>query len=42
MLWLLTHGNEVIGVELSQLAIEAFFTENSLSATTSLQDKILA
>lgn len=39
MLWLLTQGNEVIGVELSQLAVEAFFTENGLSATTSQQGK---
>jgi len=28
--WLAQQGYEVIGIELSQLAIEAFFTENSL------------
>lgn len=40
MLWLLILGNEAIGVEFSQLAVEAFFTENSLSTTTTtLQDK---
>ena len=30
MLWLLAHGYEVIGVEVSPLAIAAFFTENGL------------
>jgi thiopurine S-methyltransferase len=35
MLWLLAQGYEVIGAELSPLAVKAFFTENGLSATTS-------
>lgn len=37
MLWLLAQGLEVIGVELSPLAVQAFFDENSLSATTRRQ-----
>jgi thiopurine S-methyltransferase len=28
--WLADHGNEVIGVEISRLAIEAFFAENDI------------
>ncbi len=32
MLWLLEQGYRVFGVELSTLAVEAFFTENQLSA----------
>jgi thiopurine S-methyltransferase len=34
LLWLLAQGYEVIGVELSPLAVQAFFDENGLSATT--------
>jgi thiopurine S-methyltransferase len=34
MLWLLVHRVEVIGVELSPLAVQAFFAENELSATS--------
>ncbi len=30
MLWLEEQGNEVVGVELSQIAVEAFFDENQL------------
>lgn len=30
LLWLETKGNEVIGVEVSELAVEAFFEENDL------------
>ena len=33
MLWLRARGHRVIGVELSQLAVDAFFTENELTAT---------
>jgi thiopurine S-methyltransferase len=33
MLWLAEQGNEVIGVELSELAIKAFFAEQSLDYT---------
>ena len=29
--WIADHGHEVIGIELSQLAIEAFFEENALA-----------
>jgi thiopurine S-methyltransferase len=32
MLWLQSQGFEVLGVELSSLAVDAFFTENQLSA----------
>jgi thiopurine S-methyltransferase len=39
LLWLLAQGYEVIGVELSPLAVQAFLTENGLSATTSQQGK---
>jgi thiopurine S-methyltransferase len=39
MLWLLAQGFEVIGVELSPLAVQAFFAENGLSATTRQQGK---
>ena len=39
MLWLLAQGYEVIGVELSPLAVQAFFAENSLSAMTRQQGK---
>ncbi len=37
MLYLLAQGYDVIGVELSPLAVEAFFAENGLSATTRQQ-----
>ena len=33
MVWLLAQGFEVIGVELSPLAVQAFFSENGLSVT---------
>jgi len=39
MLWLLARGYEVIGVELSPLAVQAFFVENGLSVATRQQDK---
>jgi thiopurine S-methyltransferase len=39
MLWLLAQGVDVIGVELSPLAVQAFFAENGLSATTRQQGK---
>jgi thiopurine S-methyltransferase len=39
MLWLLAQGLKVIGVELSPLAVEAFFAENTLSASTRQQGK---
>jgi len=34
MLWLLAQGYQVVGVELSPLAVEAFFSENGLQPTT--------
>ncbi len=34
MLWLAEQGHRVLGVELSQLAVEQFFSENQLQATT--------
>ena len=37
MLWLLAQGYEVIGVELSPLAVQAFFDENGLRAKTNRQ-----
>lgn len=33
MLWLATQGHRVIGVEVSAIAVEAFFKENDLKAT---------
>ncbi len=33
MLWLAARGHRVLGVELSQLAVEQFFAENGLDAT---------
>jgi thiopurine S-methyltransferase len=39
LLWLLAQGYEVIGVELSPLAVQAFFAENGLSATNIRQGK---
>jgi thiopurine S-methyltransferase len=41
MLWLLEQGYRVIGVELSQLAVEAFFAENNLKPTTRRQGQFL-
>ena len=37
MLWLIEAGCDVIGVELSELAVEAFFTENKLPYTKTTQ-----
>ena len=34
MLWLAEQGHRVLGVELSQLAVEQFFSENRLQAST--------
>lgn len=39
MLWLRDQGYQVIGVELSPLAVEAFFVENELSVQTVQQGK---
>ncbi len=39
MLWLLAQGYEVLGVELSPVAVQAFFNENKLVATTYQQGK---
>ena len=39
ILWLRDQGYQVIGVELSPLAVEAFFIENELSAKTFQQDR---
>lgn len=39
ILWLRDQGYQVIGVELSPLAVEAFFVENALSVKTVQQDK---
>jgi thiopurine S-methyltransferase len=38
MLWLLAQGYQVVGVELSPIAVEAFFSENSLVPTVRQQD----
>ena len=37
--WLAQHGYEVIGIELSQLAVEAFFEENSLDYERVVSDR---
>lgn len=37
MLWLQGQGHEVVGVELSELAVQAFFEENGLVATVRQQ-----
>jgi thiopurine S-methyltransferase len=37
MLWLLDKGHPLVGVELSQLAVEAFFSENELDPVRSQQ-----
>jgi thiopurine S-methyltransferase len=34
LLWLATMGNEVVGVELSEIAVQAFFEENDLAYET--------
>lgn len=39
MLWLRAQGYAVVGVELSPLAVQAFFSENGLQATTTTQDR---
>ncbi|MDD5114588.1 MAG: thiopurine S-methyltransferase [Methylobacter sp.] len=39
LLWLRAQGFEVIGIELSPLAVQAFFTENKLTATSVQQGK---
>jgi len=39
MLWLMAQGYEVIGVELSPVAVEAFFAENGLAFTRRQQGK---
>ncbi|PKM36900.1 MAG: thiopurine S-methyltransferase [Gammaproteobacteria bacterium HGW-Gammaproteobacteria-10] len=39
MLWLLAQNYRVIGVELSPLAVNAFFTENKVPATAGRKDK---
>jgi len=33
MLWLTAKGHKIVGVELSQIAVDAFFEENNLAAT---------
>jgi|SRR3989338_2260168 len=37
MLWLRAQGYEIVGVELSPLAVQAFFAENDLQTTTRTQ-----
>jgi len=39
IVWLAQQGYEVIGIELSQIAIEAFFTENSLDYESFATDR---
>ena len=39
MIWLAQQGYQVIGIELSSIAIEAFFAENSLAAETVEADR---
>ncbi|MGD0961198.1 MAG: thiopurine S-methyltransferase [Methylomonas sp.] len=41
MLWLLARGYQVIGIELSPLAVEAFFSENRLQPTVRRQGDFL-
>jgi len=41
ILWLLNQGYQVIGVELSSLAVEAFFSENNLQPNTRQQGDFL-
>ena len=38
MLWLAAQGHEVLGVEVSELAVAQFFTENGLSAQQHVSD----
>ncbi len=40
MLWLLSQGNSVLGVEISTLAVKAFFNENNLQATGVSKDRL--
>ncbi len=37
MLWLLEHGHPLVGVELSQIAVEAFFNDNQLEPVRTQQ-----
>jgi len=39
MLWLRAQGYEVVGVEFTSLAVQAFFAENDLQITTSTQGR---
>lgn len=39
MLWLSEHGHKVLGVELSPIAVQAFFDENNLSSRRSSDGK---
>ena len=41
MLWLLERGHDVLGVEFSQFAAEAFFSENSLTPQRIPSDKFI-
>jgi thiopurine S-methyltransferase len=41
MLWLLAQGYQVVGVELSPMAVEAFFAENDLHPTVRRQGNFL-
>ena len=41
LLWLRNQGFEVIGVELSELAVESFFKENQLTATVTQQGEFV-
>lgn len=41
MLWLAQHGYDVTGVELSEIAVRAFFAESGLKFATSEADKLL-
>lgn len=38
LIWLADQGYEVIGIELNHLAVEAFFAENNLTATSTQKD----
>lgn len=41
MLWLRAQGHEVVGVELSELALRAFFEENALAMEVRREDEFL-
>ena len=41
MLWLLDQGNQVTGIELSELAVEQFMAENNLSLTREIHEQHL-